>query len=134
MESYDISAAFLQGLRFDELKQRALEFGMAIREERKVYLRPPANMWRHFRDCSWSKIRFEEHLSMFMVLLLLKAIYGLVDAPLLWQLAFILFIKEEMEGVPSLLDEHFITWIRPGWELHLAFTLHRFGHRHADVS
>eukprot|EP00959_Pyramimonas_sp_CCMP1952_P081980 1712843-Pyramimonas_sp.AAC.1 len=52
LESWDISSAFLQGLRFQELAARARELGLDIREHREVYIAPPANVWRHLKKLS----------------------------------------------------------------------------------
>ena len=48
---------------------------------------------------------------MFWALLeLLKPMYGLVDAPLLFQLALLAYILDEMHGIRSLFDDGFIYW------------------------
>ena len=49
-ESLDISSAFLQGLRYDELAQQARKLGYEVKGQRKVYIDPPENVWRHFRQ------------------------------------------------------------------------------------
>ena len=65
MESWDVSNAFLQGLSFDTLKTQAKKLGMEpMSVERKVYLDPPANVWRHFRENPKSKINVSSHLKM----------------------------------------------------------------------
>ena len=52
-------------------------------------------------------------MSSFFVLLLLKPMYGLVDAPLLWQIALSSFITTELSGTRSCFDENFYYWIDP---------------------
>ena len=49
LEAYDISTAFFQGLRFQEMQQKARELGYDITSTRRVWLIPPANFWRHLR-------------------------------------------------------------------------------------
>ena len=56
-ESWDISSAFPQGLQFSELSERSRELGLGVREEREVYIAPPANVWRHLRNLSNELIR-----------------------------------------------------------------------------
>ena len=51
-ESWDISSAFMQGLRFSELSERSRELGLDVREKREVYIAPPANVWRHLKQLS----------------------------------------------------------------------------------
>eukprot|EP00959_Pyramimonas_sp_CCMP1952_P076945 1608135-Pyramimonas_sp.AAC.1 len=46
-EAFDVSTAFLQGLRFQENEARAKELGHECKKIRKVWLQPPANVWRH---------------------------------------------------------------------------------------
>ena len=48
------------------------------------------------------------------VLLLLKAMYGLVDAPLLWQLALTDFITKMLSGYKSKFDDNFFFWCDSG--------------------
>ena len=92
METWDISTAFLQGLKYSELKKHAQKLGIEVKENREVYLAPPANIWRHFREYDKSTINIADSMICSFVLLLLKPIYGTVDAPLLWQLALSIFI------------------------------------------
>ena len=104
-ESWDISSAFLQGLQFSELSERSRELGLDVREEREVYIAPPANVWRHLRNLSseFSEIPTDqEHL---YVLECVKPVPGLIDAPLLWQAALTLHIKDHLAGKRALLGE-----------------------------
>eukprot|EP00959_Pyramimonas_sp_CCMP1952_P431672 9040339-Pyramimonas_sp.AAC.1 len=48
----DISSAFLERLKFDELTRNSKKLDLDIREKRSVYIMPPANVWRHLRDLS----------------------------------------------------------------------------------
>ena len=52
IESLDISTAFLQGLPYDQLSKLARELGYESRHAREVYITPPENVWRHFREIS----------------------------------------------------------------------------------
>ena len=49
LEAFDISTAFLQGLKFSEIHEKARQLGIEVREHRQAWLRPPANVWRHLR-------------------------------------------------------------------------------------
>ena len=123
MESWDIGNAFLQGLRFDELESKARELGLESKKTRKVYLSPPLNVWRHLRSIPGSGINVGSLQVMFFVLLLLKPMYGLIDAPLLFQCALLLWCKKTLGGHPSLLDENHITWIERGY-VTMSWTIH----------
>ena len=81
LESLDISVAFMQGLTFSELIARARELGLDVRTTRKVYLRPPAYVWRHL--CNIWGWQHDESYARLWVLELVKQIPGLIDAPLL---------------------------------------------------
>ena len=97
-EAWGISTACLQGPKFSEVQQKAKQLGHDINVPRHVYMTPPPDVWRilhklapqHFprAEDAWNSI-----------LEMLKAAYGLVDAPLLWQ------------GQLSKFEEHFITWL-----------------------
>ena len=123
VESWDISNAFLQGLKFSELQKLSKELGIELREVRKVYLRPPANVWRHFRNIKGSTIVVADAISWMYLLLCLKPMYGFVDAPVLWQLALLLFLKSTCKGTSSCFDDNFLYWT-DGHQLVMVFTLH----------
>ena len=123
METWDISTALLQGLKYEELKRHAKKLGIEVRENREVYLAPPPNLWRHFREYKKSTINVSDCMAMFVVLLLLKPIYGTVDAPLLWQLALCLFIFQYLKGIQSVLDDSFLVWCSKG-QLAMTWTIH----------
>ena len=70
VEAFDISTAFLQGLKYGDISAKARSLGLEIRELRQVWLRPPANVWRHLRNMGFTTVLDEErHL---FVLHLLK--------------------------------------------------------------
>ena len=82
VEALDISTVFLQGLRFTDIADKARTLGVENREMRKIWLRPPANVWRYLRSLGWTTVLDQErHL---FLLMLLKAMYGLVDGPLMF--------------------------------------------------
>ena len=89
IESVDIATAFLQGLQFQDVVRKAMALGHEHRQTRKVWLCPPANVWRHLREEPGSLICVDDLDIMFFAVELLKAIYGLVDGPLLFQLALL---------------------------------------------
>ena len=49
--------------------------------------------------------------------------YGFVDAPVLWQLALLLFLKSICKGTSSCFDDNFLYWT-DGHQLVMVFTLH----------
>ena len=72
---------------------------------RKVYLSPSHDVWKHFRHmpgCPYRIPRGSEHL---WLLELLKAMYGLNDAPLARQLCLIELIVTSLLGRQSVFDE-----------------------------
>ena len=108
MECFDISTAFLQGLRFSEVAARSRELGHEARVPRAVWFKPPANVWRHLRDCPTSSIRVEDFDVPLFALKCLKALYGLVDGPLMWQIALLSFLKHDLGFQVSYYDDHFL--------------------------
>ena len=123
MEIWDITAAFLQGLKFSELEEKAKELGIETNEVRTVYFRPPANVWRHLNCIKGSKIYVDLNWTALYVLLLLKPIWGLVDAPLLWQLALLHVLIKQCGGVSSYFDVNFV-YLTNRQGLQLACRLH----------
>eukprot|EP00959_Pyramimonas_sp_CCMP1952_P018248 386693-Pyramimonas_sp.AAC.1 len=123
IETWDISTAFLQGLNYKDLKKYADQLGIEIRQERKVHMRLPPNAWRHFRNYEKSNIHISDSASQLFYLMLLKPIYGTVDAPLLWQLALTMFIKEELKGIQSVFDDNFFMWVENG-VINMIWTVH----------
>ena len=105
-EAFDVSTAFLQGLRFQEIEARARELGHECKRQRTVWLLPPANVWRHLRLLHFTTVQdVERHL---FRLLLHKAMYGLVDGPILFQMAFIHYLLSELRFYKSLHDDNFL--------------------------
>jgi len=114
-ETIDISGAFLQGLRFDELAKRAAELGYETPKHRAVCLAPPRNVWRHLRSNPKSHINIIDSLAHLWLLECLKAMYGLVDAPLLWQLALLHYLRIILHGVCSQFDTNLCTGMIRLW-------------------
>ena len=125
MESWDIDNAFLQGLDFRTLREKAKELNIEMKAIRRVYLTPPRNVWRHFRELKveGSYIVVEDCDVPWALLLCLKPMYGFVDAPILWQLALLLWIVSTMLGTQSLLDENYVYWTH-GYEVDLSMAVH----------
>ena len=48
------------------------------------------------------------------ILILLKPMYGLVDAPFLWGIVLAVMLKNDCGGTPSLLDNDFYYWTEKG--------------------
>ena len=95
----------MQGLRFSELAERSRELGLDVREKREVYIAPPANVWRHLKQLSNLFAKIPDDQTHLCVLECVKPVPGLMDAPLLWQAALTLHIKDSMAGKRALLDE-----------------------------
>jgi hypothetical protein len=123
LESWDVSGAFLKGFNFDRLAEIAAKLGHTL-PKRKVLLKPPANVWRHFNDLGSKalSIRLQNHQEYFLELL--KAMYGLVDAPLAWQQCLHEFLIEDLQGQQSLFDENFFIWFNAGCSVQALATAH----------
>ena len=93
LESWDISSAFLQGFTFSTLSQCASQLGMDIRGlQREAYICFSDNVWCHLRTANMPNCPpVGSDLSQYCAQLL-KPMYGLIDAPLLWQLCLRHFI------------------------------------------
>ena len=106
IESWDVGVAFLKGFSFKEMEEAFRKKGVKA-PRRKVYLSPPHDVWEHFRNmpnCPYGIPRGQEHL---WLLELLKAMYGLNDAPLAWQLCLIEFLISHLDAKQSIFDECF---------------------------
>ena len=108
MECFDISTAFLQGLRFSEVAAASRALGHEAQTPRAVWFKPPANVWRHMREIPGSRIRVLDGDIPRFVLRCLKALYGLVDGPLMWQIALLTSLKNDLGFTVSLFDENFL--------------------------
>ena len=75
---------------------------------RKVVIIPPANVWKHLESFDPS-FKVEDSDLGHVGLLCNKPAYGLVDAPLAWQLCLHETLQET-GGTQSLLDENFWFW------------------------
>ena len=105
--SYDLTTAFLQGLRFTELAKAARGLGHQVRTLRQVWLAPPANVWRHLRTLTTNLCVQDIDICLFRIELL-KAMYGLVDRPLMFQLALLSFLVNETDARKSILDDNYL--------------------------
>ena len=88
-----------------------------------VWFKPPANIWRHFRNIPGSKILVHDVDVMNFILRCLKALYGLVHGPLLWQLTLLHFMEWEIGFQMSLHDENFL-FVTDGWNLVAVCIIH----------
>ncbi len=85
VESWDVSSAFLQGFSFNELQQVCRELGVQPPEiSREVFITVPENVYFHLRKLGVKNSQGASNAT--TVLHLKKGMYGLSDAPLLWQL------------------------------------------------
>ena len=122
IESWDVGVAFLKGFSFKQLEIALRKKGIKT-TRRRVYLSPPLNVWRHFRslDCPYKVPVGAESL---WLLELLKAMYGLNDAPLAWQLCLVDFLISELCGRQSVFDENFFFWFDRNYDLEAIATAH----------
>jgi hypothetical protein len=111
-ESLDISTAFLQGLNYEDLERHARTLGYEHRKQRRVFISPPENIWRHFRAIKGTPAELQIHDSQrrHYVLECLCAMYGFCDAPLMFQLALIMFLKQHTGARASVYDDNFLFW------------------------
>ncbi|OLP96718.1 Acyl-CoA-binding domain-containing protein 6 [Symbiodinium microadriaticum] len=106
-ESWDISGAFLKGLSFEKVRELLKAKGIRT-PVRKVAVIVPANVWRHLGKFD-PQFRIDVTKLGDYVLLCLKPVYGLSDAPLAWQLCLHAHF-EGQKGHPSLMDENYFFW------------------------
>ena len=109
IESWDVGVAFLKGFSFKQMEEAFRKRGVKA-PRRKVYLSPPDNVWEHFRHMKGCPYAVKQGTEHFWLLELLKAMYGLNDAPLAWQLCLIEFIISTLVGKQSVFDECFFFW------------------------
>ncbi|CAE7765903.1 RE2 [Symbiodinium sp. KB8] len=110
LESWDIAGAFLKGLTYQELWKALKELGLQC-VERLIAIVPPRNVWRHLRKLS-KKFDIPEHRLHEYVLLCLKPVYGLSEAPLAWQLYLHKYLKQ-LGACQSHFDECYWWWPSP---------------------
>ena len=110
-ESFDISGAFLQGLEYSELAEMSRSLGYEYRVPRKVYIKPPANVWRHFKRIAKCPKAYKTVVDWWnQVLECIRAMYGFSDAPLMFQLALLAFLISCTGAHKSVFDDNFLFW------------------------
>ena len=107
LESWDIAGAFLKGLTYEELWKCLKRLGLNS-VERMIAIVPPMNVWRHLSKHSAEFAIPEQELGDW-VLLCLKPVYGLSEAPLAWQLFLHQYLRE-LGGHQSKFDECYWFW------------------------
>jgi hypothetical protein len=112
LESWDVSGAFLKGFSFDRIKEVFDKMGIRS-PKRKVVIAVPANVWRHFNALEDKALHIDIRDVASWLLEALKAIYGLGDAPLAWQLCLFEFFVVDLQGCQSQFDENFFIWFHP---------------------
>ena len=85
--------------------------------QREIYIQPPANVWRHRRTIPSSLIRIAPDQTHKWALECLKAMHGLDDAPLAFQVVMQMFMTEELHGRTSAFDDCFYFWLDSPGEL-----------------
>ena len=128
-ESLDISCAFLQGLRYEDLERLSRQLGFEQKALRSVCVVPPENAWSHFRRMSDAPeyLKVPDASREHWCLKALKATYGFSDAPLMFQLALLQYLEEECGAHKSLFDSNFLYWVEyvdDKWQLTLLLTAH----------
>ena len=109
MESLDVSNAFLQGFGFDMLESVCKALGIQLPSvSRDVYAVVPGNVWyllRQMGQKNCPQFGFDS-----WCLRLVKAMYGLNDGPLMWQLCLRFFYSYRCHARTSLFDENHFVW------------------------
>jgi len=78
--------------------------------QREAYICFSDNVWCHLRTANMPNCPpVGSNLSQYCAQLL-KPMYGLIDAPLLWQLCLRHFIVTTLHGRPSIYDDNFYSW------------------------
>ena len=104
LEQWGIGNAFLKGFSFQVMRQMCQKFGIAVPDvERKVVITVPGNVWYHLGQFGFYT-GGSSHVGDWAIELR-KAMYGLVDAPVLWSIALRHFVIVDMKGKPSRYDE-----------------------------
>ena len=125
MESWDISSAFLQGLSFDNIATMCQYLGVpAPAVDRQVYIVPPGNVWYHLRMLGLEGTPTWSMSTNCHCLKLLKAMYGLNDAPLLWQLCLRYFLVRHTGALLSVFDDNYFEWKYPNGKIKGMATAH----------
>ena len=112
IESWDVSSAFLQGISFEEITRVAKALGVpAPMVDRYVVIDVPGNVWFHLEKMKFlpqglSAMQAQQEY----VLELKKPMYGLNDAPKLWQLSLRYHLQIVMKARVSHHDENFYYW------------------------
>ena len=89
-----------------------------------MWLVPPPNVWRHLRNNPDSPIVVWDVDTFLFCLELLKAMYGFVDGPILFQLALLHFLVNYMGMSKSIHDDNFLYRTMPNEELIAVFVIH----------
>ena len=113
MVSLDIKGAFLQGLKFTELAELARSLGYEHRHQRDVFVIPPENVWRHFREILKDPrhhLYVEDKYRAAWFLLCLSGMYGFADAPLLFQMALVFYLVQQTAAIKSAYDDNHLFW------------------------
>ena len=115
IESWDISAAFLRGLTFKEVERIAAKLGVpSPLTERDVVVKLPGNVWYHLHQKKFiSDRQYQEARAGRLGMLLKKCMYGLKDAPLLWQLALRYHLITYMGAIVSCYDDNHFYFKEP---------------------
>jgi hypothetical protein len=107
--SIDWSSAFLKSVSFDKISQMMKDLGLPAPDfQRKAYVKAPGNVWFHLRKLSPKQFNVAQ-VSLW-VLELLKGMYGLDDAPLLWQICLRWFFVIECKARVSSMDDNAFLW------------------------
>jgi hypothetical protein len=123
LETWDASGAFLKGFPFKEVESHLRKRGYTA-PHREISIRPPANVWRHLREIKGSDICIGDWDSWWYVLECIKAMYGLNDAPLAWQIAQSFYFVNKRNAIQSVFDDCFFFWPRKPGEIMALGTSH----------
>ena len=109
MESWDVGSAFLQGFSFANLRRACDMLKVPMPDvQREVHIIVPDNVWFHLQELGFAGAPRRDYFQ--YCIKLLKAMYGLVDAPLLWQLSLRYFLVFSTGARCSHFDENYYLW------------------------
>ena len=94
---------------------------------RKAYIKVPGNVWCHLADLGFTgcpDVHGGNFLASRWCLELLKAMRGLCDAPLLWQLCLKFFFIYIVHGFCSTYDDNHFCWKKTAKQLQASATAH----------
>ena len=111
VRSWDLSGTFFKGLTFRRIQEILQKKGIAV-PDRKVAIIPPPNVRRHLAEFDLQFFVAEGDESRW-ALLCAKPSYGLVHAPLAWQLSLFETLEEGGCCLPVIAGREYVAQEMP---------------------